>query len=164
MTQKVPMNRLRRARSLSAIMLGLFTLTWRGLIPIGAAAPAASALHPDISEASTTATFQLQTLDTTLCGPWLKAAGDLNGDRRIDLIVGAAEGGGLVSYLNDTPQWRRQVVDPTRTFSTDGEVADVDGDGRNDIIAITLKPAGVVWYRNTTDGWRISPIVPQTWP
>ena len=96
-------------------------------------------------------------------GSWLKAAGDLNGDGRTDLVVGGAEGGGLVVYFNEYPQWRRELVDATRAFSTDGEVADMDGDGRNDIIAITHKPSSVLWYQNTLDGWVVHSIVTNTW-
>ena len=107
--------------------------------------------------------FELHTLDTMILGPWLKAAGDLDGDGRTDLVVGGAEGGGLVAYFNEYPQWRREVLDATRAFSTDGEVADVDGDGRNDIVAITQKPSTVVWYQNTPGGWQIHPIVTNTW-
>ncbi len=107
--------------------------------------------------------FELQTVDTMVLGPWLKAVGDLNGDGHTDLAIGGAEGGGLVAYFNEYPEWRREVVDAARAFSTDGEVADVDGDGRKDIIAITHKPSAVVWYQNTAGGWVVHPIVANTW-
>lgn len=107
--------------------------------------------------------FELTTIDSSFAQPWLKTIGDLNADGRVDLVVGGAEGGGLVAFLNRYPRWDRQVIDQTRKFSTDGEVADVDGDGRNDLVAITKGPDGVVWYRNSGSGWICHPIHHETW-
>jgi hypothetical protein len=121
------------------------------------------AAEPDSARAQTSAPFDLRILDTAILGPWFKTAGDLDGDGRIDLVIGGAERGGLVAYHNRYPNWDREVVDATRTFSTDGEVADIDGDGRNDIVAILLKPAMVGWYRNTPAGWQFNPVVTNTW-
>ena len=84
--------------------------------------------------------------------PYLKTAGDLNGDGRIDLIVGGNVSGGLVWYEN--PSWKKHVIDPGGGFATDAEVADVDGDGKPDIICITN--SDVRWYRNPD--WRMTVI------
>ncbi len=76
--------------------------------------------------------------------PWLKTAGDFNGDSRVDLIVGGHSGGGLVWYEN--PAWKKHVIDPAGRFSTDAEVVDVDHDIKPDIICIT--DTELRWYRN----------------
>jgi FG-GAP-like repeat len=107
--------------------------------------------------------FELHVIDRTIGQPWLKSVGDLDRDGRPDMLVGGAEAGGLVAYLNRYPRWAREVLDPARKFATDGEVRDVDGDGRNDVVALTRSPDGVVWYRNTGSGWEIHPINGQTW-
>jgi hypothetical protein len=76
--------------------------------------------------------------------PWGKAAGDLNGDGRSDLLVGGRNGGGLVWYEN--PSWQRHVIRDKGAFSTDIEVADIDGDGKNDVVALMYDQ--LVWFRN----------------
>ena len=107
--------------------------------------------------------FALRTIDTQIAAPWLKTVGDLDRDGRPDIVVGGAQAGGLVAYYNEGLRWRRQVVDSTRRFSTDGEVADLNGDGRPDIVAITRSPGGVVWYRATPGGFAVEEIVSGTW-
>lgn len=75
---------------------------------------------------------------------WLKAVGDLNGDRRPDLIAGGHVSGGLVWYEN--PSWKKQTIAAEGAFGTDGEVADVDRDGDLDVVAIEGRR--IVWYDN----------------
>lgn len=75
---------------------------------------------------------------------WLKAVGDLNGDRRPDLIAGGHGSGGLVWYEN--PSWKRHAIAAEGAFGTDGEVADMDGDGDPDVAAIESRR--IVWYEN----------------
>lgn len=107
--------------------------------------------------------FVQRTIDTVISQPWLKAVGDLDGDGRPDVVVGGAQSGGLVAYYNEGLRWRRQVVDSTRKFSTDGKVADLDGDGKPDIVALTYSPGAVMWYRATPEGFEPREIVHETW-
>ncbi|MCW5978650.1 MAG: VCBS repeat-containing protein [Bryobacteraceae bacterium] len=80
---------------------------------------------------------------------WLKTAGDLNGDGRIDLVAGGVTKGGLVWYEN--PSWRKHVISPEPGFSTDGEVADIDKDGDNDLGALTK--TAILWLENPS--WKV---------
>ena len=75
---------------------------------------------------------------------WLKAAGDLNGDQRPDLIAGGHKSGGLVWYEN--PAWKKHAIAAAGAFSTDGEVADVDNDGDSDLVVLTDNQ--LLWYEN----------------
>lgn len=72
--------------------------------------------------------------------PWIKIAGDVNGDGRTDVIIGGSKGP-LVWYLN--PGWTKTVIAEAGYDSVDGETGDVDGDGDLDIIV-----GGVLWYEN----------------
>lgn len=78
--------------------------------------------------------------------PWGKGIGDLDGDGRLDLIVGGHAGGGLVWYRN--PDWHKQAISGENHFSTDHEVADIDRDGRNDVVS--LLSTGLVWFKGPT--------------
>ena len=76
--------------------------------------------------------------------PWGKSVGDLNGDGRLDLIVGGSSSGGLVWYQN--PNWSKHSVAEGDRWSTDHEAVDMDGDGDVDIVALTTK--SVCWLEN----------------
>jgi hypothetical protein len=78
------------------------------------------------------------------------AIGDINGDGRVDVVLGAqgSSGAGLVWY--GAPSWERHEVS-TGGFTTDGEVADLDGDGDQDIV-IGDEKAGPTWFESLGQG------------
>ena len=102
--------------------------------------------------------------DSRPIDPWGKAVGDLNGDKRPDLIAGGRKSGGLAWYENtgDMSSWKRRPIAGGDGFSTDHEVADVDRDGDNDVVSIR---DGLLWYENVHgDGreWTAHPVAQET--
>jgi hypothetical protein len=72
--------------------------------------------------------------------PWIKIAGDVDGDGKLDVIIGGSKGP-LVWYA--APGWSKHVVAEGGYESVDGEAVDVDGDGDLDLVI-----GGVLWYEN----------------
>jgi hypothetical protein len=88
---------------------------------------------------------------------WGKAVGDIDGDRRKDLVVGGVGPSrpGLYWYRN--PGWGKAAIDAAARIGTDIEVADVNRDGRADVAVIYRVGAryGLAWYENMGGGaWR----------
>lgn len=127
------------------------------LIGIVVVAAFTTGCGPSLTTEADGSTFRYELIDGKgPLEPWGKAAGDLNGDGRPDLIVGGRAGGGLVWYEN--PAWEKHVVHADGAFSTDHVVADIDGDGQNDIVSLLYD--GPVWFRSPD--WQMSRIDDQS--
>jgi hypothetical protein len=88
---------------------------------------------------------------------WGKAVGDIDGDRRQDLVAGGVGPGRVGLYWYRNPDWRKGTIDPSARIGTDIEAADLNRDGRADVVAIFRDGPryGVAWYRNAGKGaWR----------
>lgn len=72
--------------------------------------------------------------------PWAKMLGDIDGDGRVDAVIGGRNGP-LVWYEN--PDWERHFVVEGGYDTVDGEVGDIDGDGDLDVVM-----GGLFWYEN----------------
>lgn len=77
--------------------------------------------------------------------------GDINGDGKLDVVVGAqnAKSAGLVWY--QYPSWEKHAV-ASGEFTTDGQTADVDNDGNLDIVIGNLTPGRetIDWFENVS--------------
>lgn len=72
--------------------------------------------------------------------PWIKLAGDLDGDGKADIVIGGAKGP-LVWYRN--PDWSKFSIADGGYSTVGGTLADMDGDGDLDIAL-----GGIVWFEN----------------
>jgi hypothetical protein len=72
--------------------------------------------------------------------PWVKVAGDLDGDGKADVVIGGSKGP-LVWYRN--PSWTKSVIVAGGYDSVDAEAADLDRDGDLDLVV-----GGLLWYEN----------------
>jgi hypothetical protein len=84
---------------------------------------------------------------------------DINGDGKLDVIVGHS-GGNSLDWYESPPtlhgRWKRQNIAEVEGV-TNALVADINGDKRLDVIASNGHGTGVYWYRGPTN-WKQSPI------
>ncbi len=92
--------------------------------------------------------------------PHVKAAGDIDGDGRADVVVASSAGGPLVWY--HSPEWARHVIAPSGRWSCDAKLVDMNGDGAPDlVISEWYTHDRMEWYQNpgpdgdpATDPWQ----------
>lgn len=92
---------------------------------------------------------------------WIVASGDLDGDNKIDLVVGNFDDNDYSVYKNTTPNIGNITFADSVNFSTSGganeiELADFDGDGKLDIAVVSENESSGTYYlqvdRNTSTG------------
>ena len=72
---------------------------------------------------------------------WMKTYGDINGNGKIDILVGGWVSGGLVAYL--APDWEKHTINESLRISTSGQVCDLNNNGIKDIVCVVDR--ALVW-------------------
>lgn len=91
--------------------------------------------------------FDEEIIDPVAAGD-CKAVGDIDGDGRLDLLLGGRPGEDLAWYA--WPHWQRTVIArAVEEFTTDMAVGDIDGDGDPDVVVGDGGTGtNLHWYRN----------------
>ncbi len=65
---------------------------------------------------------------------WMKTYGDINGNGKIDVVVGGRHEGGIVAYM--APDWEKKIINDSLLIKTDAEICDLNNNGIQDIVVI----------------------------
>ncbi len=87
--------------------------------------------------------------NTTDERPHYMDAADLNGDGRLDVLVGCSGGGTVTWWENPaSPErpWLKHVISATEKGATNVCVADLDGDGILDVVVSNGHGTGLAWF------------------
>src|ERR1700722_17259392 len=91
--------------------------------------------------------FKPHVIDTDLpTGFYAQTAlADMDGDGRIEFVMGDRDGNLYVYRFQSPDRWTRHIVGTNSPGVVELTVLDVDGDGRLDLVV------GGVWFRNSGD-------------
>ena len=112
-----------------------------------------------LNDGGSPAAWAAHNLETAWGESWEIAAGDVDGDGRVDVVGTFLTEGQVVWWRNDgaAPEgWVRQTVDASFGGAHSARIGDIDGDGLADIVGCGTTSNEVAW-------WRQVPGEPATW-